>query len=233
MNHGRESGLHCMTTFLLIPGAGGVSWYWHRVSGRLRGAGQRAIAVDLPGDDPSAGLSHYADLVVTAADGEREVVLVAQSMGGFTALMAYERLPVRRLVLINAMIPAPGETPGDWWENTGSEPARTAAARARGYGEEFDVATYFLHDVPPDVAEAGADHQRDEADAAFDEPCTFTSWPAEVTTVFAGRDDRFFPFEFQRRVTLDRVGIEVGALPGGHLNALSEPDAVSRALLRV
>jgi DNA-binding FadR family transcriptional regulator len=50
-------------------------------------------------------------------------------MGAFTALPVCARLPVRRLVLNNAMIPAPGETAGDWWEHTGSEAARLAAAR--------------------------------------------------------------------------------------------------------
>ena len=40
-------------------------------------------------------------------------------MGAFTALGVCERLPVERLVLLNAMVPAPGETPGEWWANTG------------------------------------------------------------------------------------------------------------------
>jgi hypothetical protein len=40
--------------FVLIPGAGGVAWYWHRVVPLLREAGHGAIAVDLPGDDERA-----------------------------------------------------------------------------------------------------------------------------------------------------------------------------------
>jgi len=46
-----------MTTFLLVPGAGGMAWYWHPVVPRLREAGHEAIVVDLPGDDPHEGLS--------------------------------------------------------------------------------------------------------------------------------------------------------------------------------
>jgi hypothetical protein len=34
-----------MTTFVLIPGAGGAAWYWHRIVPRLREAGHQAIAV--------------------------------------------------------------------------------------------------------------------------------------------------------------------------------------------
>jgi pimeloyl-ACP methyl ester carboxylesterase len=51
------------------------------------------------------------------------------------------------------------------------------------------------------------------------------------TTVLAGRDDRFFPPAFQRRVARERIGVETRELPGGHLNALSRPEALTQALL--
>ena len=38
--------------------------------------------------------------------------------------------------------------------------ARVAAAEKDGYGTEFDLAAYFLHDVPPEIAAAGESHQR-------------------------------------------------------------------------
>ncbi|MBV8946606.1 MAG: hypothetical protein JOZ95_14380 [Solirubrobacterales bacterium] len=84
--------------------------------------------------------------------------------------------------------------------------------------------------MPPDVAADGAEHQREEADIAFAEPCPFTEWPAVPTIVLAGRDDRFFPFAFQNRIARERLGMEARPLPGGHLAALSQPDAVTRAL---
>ena len=52
--------------FVLIPGAGGAAWYWHRVVPLLQEAGHEAIAVDLPGDDPAAGLPEYARLTASA-----------------------------------------------------------------------------------------------------------------------------------------------------------------------
>jgi pimeloyl-ACP methyl ester carboxylesterase len=222
-----------MSTFILIPGAGGAGeWYWHRVAGLLQAAGHTAIAVDLPADDESAGLPEYTDLVAGAVDGRDDVVVVAQSMGGFTALPVCTRVPARALVLLNAMIPEPGETAGDWWENTGAPAARLAAARRHGYAEELDLATYFFHDVPAEVAADGARHERPEADIAFEQPCPFERWPDVPTTVLAGRDDRLFPVDFQRRVAHERLGLEAQIVPGGHLNALSEPEAVTRALLR-
>jgi pimeloyl-ACP methyl ester carboxylesterase len=71
-----------MATFILVPGAGGVAWSWHRVVPLLEEAKHDAIAVELPGNDEQAGLSAYADRVIDVI-GTRRVVLVAQSLGGF------------------------------------------------------------------------------------------------------------------------------------------------------
>jgi len=218
--------------FVLIPGAGGAAWYWHRVVPELRARGHEAIAVDLPGADESAGLPEYADAVVAAIGAYHDVVVIAQSMGGFTAPVACTRVPVRLLVLVNAMIPLAGETPGDWWGDTGWEPARVAAAQASGYPAEFDLATYFLHDVPADVAAAGEAHNFPEADIAFGQPCSIEHWPDVPTRVLAGQGDRFFPLEFQRRVARDRLGTDVDVVSGGHLVALSHPTELTDQLIR-
>ena len=58
------------------------------------------------------GLPAYADAVIDAIDRRTDVALVTQSMGAFTAPLVWQRVPTRRVVLVNAMIPAPGETPG-------------------------------------------------------------------------------------------------------------------------
>ena len=44
-----------MATYVLIPGAGSDSWYWHLVTPLLRERGHDVVAVDLPCDDDSAG----------------------------------------------------------------------------------------------------------------------------------------------------------------------------------
>jgi pimeloyl-ACP methyl ester carboxylesterase len=219
-------------TFVLIPGAGGVAWYWHRVVPLLRQAGHEAIAVDLPGDDPAAGLPEYASLI-TGAMGERhDVVLVAQSLGGFSAALVAAKVPVRSIVLVNAMIPLPGETPGAWWGNTGSAQARVAAAEQGGYSPEFDEAVYFLHDVPAEIAASGEQHQRPEVDAVFGSVCDFAAWPPVPIRAVAGADDRFFPVGFQQKLARDRLGMEADVLPGGHLIALARPAEVAGYLLR-
>jgi len=219
-----------MASFVFVPGAGGVAWYWHRVVSLLDEAGHEAIAVDLPGDDDFAGFPAYADRVLEAI-GTRQVVLVAQSLGGFTAPLVCARVRVRMLVFVNAMIPVPGETAGEWWDKTDSEPARIAAADRGGYSTDFDLATYFLHDVPPEIIAEGEAHQRPEADIVFGEPCRFEAWPDVPIHVIAGRDDRFFPVDFQRRVAQERLHAEIDEVAGGHLLALSNPDGLADQLL--
>jgi hypothetical protein len=220
-----------VSTYVLIPGAGGAAWYWHRVVPLLAEAGHEVIPVDLPADDKSAGLHEYAALVTDAIGSRDGVILAAMSLGGFTAPLVAAKTQLSALVFVNAMIPLPGETAGAWWDATGAPAARIAAAEQGGYSTEFDLDTYFLHDVPPEVAAGGEQHQRDEADAAFETPCDFGAWPPVPTSVVAGVGDRFFPAEFQRKVARDRLGVEADLLPGGHLMALSHPDVLAAYLL--
>ena len=221
-------------TFILVPGAGGDSWYWHRVVPLLTAAGHRAVAVDLPASDDAAGLAEYADVIEEAASSHVDISLVAQSLGGFSAPMVAARRPVRELVLVNAMIPAPGETGGAWWANTQQGAARSAKAQRDGrvLGDDFDVVAEFLHDVPDDiVAEAFRRGEPQQSDRPFADPWPLESWPDVPTRVVAGADDRFFPVEFQRRVAAERLGLDVDVLPGGHCIALSQPTALTAYVL--
>ena len=212
-----------MTAFVLIPGAGGNASYWRELVGELEGRGHEAIAVDIAQDDPALGLPQYADLVEAAIGDRSDVVLVAQSLGGFTAPVVATRTSVRMIVLLCAMIPLPGESPGEWWDATGSGPARRAADEAAGRDPEFDLERHFLHDLPDDVrTQMERDPQpRPTADTIWSQPCDIERWPDVTTRVIAGRDDRFFPLEFQQRVSRERLGLEPDVLPGGHLLAKS------------
>lgn len=210
-----------MTTFVLVPGAGGSGWYWHRLVAELRRRGHEALAVDLPADDDDAGLAAYADAVVAAVGDRAPVVLVAQSMGGLTAPLVCERVPVELLVLVNAMVPLPGETGGDWWTATGQ--AEAVATHAVRHGLSEDPTAAFFHDVPAEVAAAAQEQPFAQSGRPFADPWPLDRWPEVPTRVVAGRDDRFFPVDFQRRVAAERLGLAVDEIPGGHLVALSRP----------
>jgi pimeloyl-ACP methyl ester carboxylesterase len=221
-------------SFVLVPGAGGNAAFWQLVEPLLRKAGYRTCAVTLP-NWPGATFSDHADAIVAAAGAAEKVTLVAQSMGAFAAPLACHRLPVSEIVLLNAMIPAPGETAGEWWSNTGqAEAVRSNDLReGRDADAGFDAQTYFLHDLSPDVlALLMSLGEEEPVDSLFETRFPFTRWPDVPTTVLAGRDDRFFPYQFQRRIARDRLGLEVEPLPGGHLLALSQPEALAARLLR-
>lgn len=223
-------------TFVLIPGAGGSAWYWHLVEQKLRQLGYEAIPVALPTADDSAGLAEYAAAVVRAVGKQksRRLVLVAQSLGGFTAPLVCEQIPVSLMVTVNAMIPKPGETPGMWWRDTGYYEAKREQDRRDGRDADapFDPLFEFFHDVPqPVIDEAWAQGEPRQSDAVFNSTCDFARWPAIPTCVLVGRDDRFFPVEFQKRVARERLGIAADEMPGGHLVALSQPSELSARLI--
>jgi pimeloyl-ACP methyl ester carboxylesterase len=222
-----------MATYVLIPGAGGRAGYWHRLAPLLRARGHDVVAVDLPGADDSAGLVEYTDTVVNAIGHRAELVVVAQSLGGFTGPLVCNRVPVDLLVLLNAMVPAPGETAGDWWANTGQAQARAEqdASEGRTPSAEFDFLEYFFHDVPADVTAAIiAQGESPESAIVFTQPWPLERWPDVPTRFLQGRDDRFFPLEFQRRVVRERLGIGLDEMPGGHLVALSQPEELADRL---
>jgi pimeloyl-ACP methyl ester carboxylesterase len=223
-----------MTTFVLVPGAGGDAVYWHWLVPALERRGHQAVAVALPAADDSAGLAEYADVIERAAEGHDTVTLVAQSLGGLSAPLVATRRPVAEIVMVNAMVPAPGETGGDWWANTGQSEAHVAKARADGrvLTDEFDVIAEFFHDVPADVvAEVFSREEPQQSDRPFADPWPLAAWPDVPTRVVAGADDRLFPLEFQQRVARERLDREVDVLPGGHLLALARPERLADYLV--
>ena len=188
--------------------------------------------MDLPTGDKSAGLAEYTDSIVDAIGTRDRIVLVAQSMAGFSAPQACDRVPVELLIMLNAMTPAPGESPGEWWANTGQQQARIDYALSQGRPTEFDPMRDFFHDVPADLtAEAMAAGEQPQADLPFTQPWPLTAWPNVPTRFLQGRDDRLFPLDFQRRLVKERLGIPVDDLPGGHLVALSQPAALADRLI--
>jgi pimeloyl-ACP methyl ester carboxylesterase len=183
------------------------------------------IAPDLPADDDAAGLAEYTDVVVDAIGARTHVILVAQSMAGFTAPLVCERVPVDLMILVAAMVPKPGETPGEWWNATGHGEAKRELDEREGRPDdgEFDPVVTFLHDVPADIAAESANHVRNQSGTPFQKPWPLDVWPDVPTAFLLCRDDRFFPAEFLRRVVRDRLAIVPDEMDSGHLPALSHP----------
>ena len=115
--------LAIVATFALIHGGGG-GVDWHLVVPEFRERGHQAVAVDLPSDDESAGQVDYADAVVDAVGYRSDLVVVGHSSGASLRQLVCARVPVDLVVLLAAMIPAPGELFSDWWTNTGYREVR-------------------------------------------------------------------------------------------------------------
>jgi pimeloyl-ACP methyl ester carboxylesterase len=211
-----------MATYVLIHGAGDVGWYWHLVEAELRERRHDVAAPDLPCDDDSAGLPEYADAVVEAIGDRTDLVVVAQSLGAFTAPLVCHRAPVDLLVLVAPMIPAPNEAPADYWTNT-------------RYGQEVhehydDEIALFYQDVPPELAAQALKRGRRQSEARLFEPSPLEAWPDVATRVLLCRDDRLFPAPFLRRVAQERLGITPDEIDGGHTPALSRPKELADRL---
>jgi pimeloyl-ACP methyl ester carboxylesterase len=226
-----------MATYALIHGGGDVGWYWHLVEAELRERGHEVVAPDLPCEDESAGWLEYADAVIEAIDDARglprrsrgatrsdqDVVVVAQSLGGFTAPIVAERRPVDLLVLVAAMVPLPGETFEEWanaeWEDTVTEQP--------DYDDEIGL---FYQDVSPELAAEALRRGRQEVARAMREPWPLAAWPTVPTRYLLCRDDRVFPAEFVRLMVNRRLGITPDEIDGGHTPALSRPKQLADRL---
>jgi pimeloyl-ACP methyl ester carboxylesterase len=211
-----------MSTFALIHGAGDVGWYWHLVEDELRRRSHDTVAPDLPCDDDAAGLPEYTDAVVEAIADRTDLVVVAQSLGGFTAPLVCERVPANLLVLVAPMIPAPNEAPADYWANT-----RYGDEARQSYEEDIAL---FYQDVPPELASEALKRGRRQSEARMAEPSPLAAWPEVRTRVLLCRDDRLFPASFVRRVARERLGITPDEIDGGHTPALSRPKELADRL---
>ncbi len=223
-----------VATYVLIHGASSDSWLWHRVVPLLHAAGHDVVTPDLPISDSEAGIPEYADAAV-AALGDRaaadDLIVVAQSFGSFTGTVLTHRVPVRLLVFLSAMAPKEGETPGEWWEATDYTRDRQASDARLGLPADADLKAVFFHDVPDDVvAEAWERGEIPQSDRPFAPP-PMPALPAGLPIRFlAGRDDRFFPIDFQRRVVQERLGFAPDEMEGGHLEPLAHPEELVRRL---
>jgi hypothetical protein len=213
-----------VATFVLIHGGGDVGWYWHLVERELRLRGHDTLAPDLPCDDDSAGLAEYADAVIHAVGDRGNLVVAAQSFGGFTAPLVAARLRVAVLALVAGMIPAPGEAPADWPANTGFDEVMRQQAQAYA-GQDL-----VYHDVPAALAEQARRRSRGQSDTPGRAPWPLAAWPPVPTRFVLCTADRFFPPHFLRRVVADRLGIVPDEIAAGHAVALSRPRELARLL---
>ncbi|MET0237051.1 MAG: alpha/beta hydrolase [Kibdelosporangium sp.] len=218
-----------MSTFALIHGGGDSGWAWHLVEAELRARGHQTVAPDLPADN-AADLGDCADVVVEAIGDRRDVIVVGHSFGGCTAPLVAERRDAK-LVYLAGLIPAPGESPKDWWTNAGyHEAVRTAADSDGGLTGHEDPYISYYHDVPRELADEAMRREHGVAGSVWEQPWPLEALPDVPTKFILCTEDRFFPAAMFRRLVAERLRIEPVEIRAGHCAALSRPAALADIL---
>ncbi|WP_122818001.1 alpha/beta hydrolase [Nocardioides pantholopis] len=224
-----------MATFALVHGSGDGGWAWHLVQQALRERGHDAVAPDLPTDREDATWEDCAEAIVRAVGSGRDVVLVGHSSGGFVLPLAAERVAPVLQVFVAAMVPEPGETPADWFENVGwSAAVEEAAGRDDGLTGSPDPMVAFYHDVPVDLATQAMARERPTSERLGSTPSPPAARPTGEVRYLVTSHDRFIPPEVQRRVAAERLGLVApDEIASGHCVNLSRPDDVAGYLVRL
>lgn len=208
-----------MTTFAIVHGAGDGGWSWHLVAEALQAKGHTVVAPDLPTDDESKDLTDWATTVADALPSTEDVIVVGHSFGGLVAPLVADQINAKALIFVTAMLPRPGEAPGDWWANT-------------GYADS-GLEDQFFHDVPPHLAEESQKRERDVSETSQAKPWPLPELPSLPTRFILCTEDRFFTPDFMREVVADRLGANPIELAAGHCAQLSRPTELAELLHRI
>jgi Alpha/beta hydrolase family len=217
--------------FVLVHGAWHAGACWRPLIEELEGRGERAIAVDLPSEDPDATLEDYAQAVVDGASMfDEPVVVVGHSLAGLTIPLVPSRRPVVGLVYVAAIVPVPGQAAG---ESLGQDAladgfAELAAQQdpdaigGSGWPRDAAIAAFY-HDVPePLVTEAVAALRLQQWGPTL-ESWPISAYPEVPARYVACDDDRIVSPAWQVRIARERLGLEADVLRGSHSPMLSRP----------
>jgi pimeloyl-ACP methyl ester carboxylesterase len=226
-----------MPTFGLIHGAWHGAWCWGPLVAELDRRGHRAVAVDLPCDDPTATILDNAEQVARALGDADDVIVVGHSLGGIVAPVVATLRAVRKVVLLCALVPRPGRSLS---EVMGAEPECTTGEfnRApRHFGDHGAVtwdpevaAGLFFRACDPETAREAAARLRPQVWTTSKQITPLDRWPeCELVSIVCADDEVLSP-DWSRRIARDVLGIEPVELPGGHSPMLSHPIELADAL---
>ncbi|MCD4525463.1 alpha/beta fold hydrolase [Nocardioides sp. cx-173] len=221
-----------MTTFALVHGSGDDGAAWRLVVSALRERGHQATAPDLPTDREDATWADCVATVVDAVGAAEDVVVVGQSAGGFVVPLVADRVGAVLQVYVAGMVPAAGESAGEWFGNVGWSDAVAAAAKADGgLTGSADPMVAFYHDVPEDLAHEAMARERATSEALGEAPWPGAALPSIPARYVVTTRDRFLPPPVQRQVAAQRLGITApDTIDSGHCPHLSRPEELAGIL---
>jgi len=229
-----------MADFVLVHGAWHGAWCWKRILPGLWAAGHRAFAVTLTGTgerahllSPDIRLATHIDDVAAVIEAEemQDAILVGHSYAGIVITGVADRMPERigRLVYLDAVVPAPGES----WSSTHPEDTRAnrrASIAATGIIPPADPALFGL--AGEDAAWV-ARRNRPHPGSVYDDPLQFDAARiAALPRSFIDCTDPALPtIAVMRRRVREQPGWQVHEIATGHDPMISAPDALLRVLL--
>ncbi len=231
------NGETAMATFGLIPGACHGAWCWDRLVPELTARGHKAIAVELPGDDPTAGFARYVGVASEALGGAGEdLVLVPHSLGAHTAVRLATASPPRGIVFVCGVIPPrAGEDDHDEPEMEAPGTFDTLALDDLGrfsFPDATDAVNAFFHDCDPETAAWAASRLRPQSRTPHAELGDLVGPPGVPTVSIVCTDDRVASADWGRWAARERLlGAPVVELPGSHSPFLSRPALLADALV--
>jgi pimeloyl-ACP methyl ester carboxylesterase len=223
--------------FVLVHGSYHGAWCWDFLKPELERLGHRVTALDLPIGDPSLGAADYATVVERAIDPAIVPMLVGHSMAGLVIPLVAAHRPVRGLVFLAAMLPAPGRSLN---EQRTTEPIdgrfTPRTAEWTDLGDDVwmvgpNTATeLFFHDAPPAVARWATARLRPQSYRIMNEITPLTAWPDVESHSIICRGDRALNPEWARTAARDRLGVSPLELDGAHSPFLTRPSELARVL---
>jgi pimeloyl-ACP methyl ester carboxylesterase len=226
-----------VTTFGLVHGAYHGAWCWGPTVAELERRGHRALTVDLPCEDSTAGAAAYAAAAVEAfADADDDLVVVGHSLGGLTIPLVAHARRVQRLVYLCAMLPRVGRTQDDVMDD---EPEMLLPGPPGGIYQGEDGASHwkpqaavsrFFSDCEPAVATWAAEQLRGQFWVITQEVTPLVGWPDVPSSYVLGTADPIVNPEWSRRIVAEVLGVQPMEIAAGHSPFLSAPVALVDAL---
>jgi pimeloyl-ACP methyl ester carboxylesterase len=213
-----------VSDIILIAGGYHGGWYFDPILEPLRAAGHRVFAPTLPGMEgaaaPGVNFSSHVDAVVDLIDEQcdRDIVLVGQSYGGavIAAVEGRTRLPVTRMVYLDAVVPSEGDRVWDLVD----------AAMT-------DTWVHSTHDGIMVPLPEGFDHYEPRAVphplATFLEPIHLAASAGSAPSVYVSAESGPYRAFYDRY--LDEPGWECVSLPCGHDVVRDLPEDIARIIL--
>jgi pimeloyl-ACP methyl ester carboxylesterase len=227
-----------MSTFVLVHGAWHGAWCWERLERELATRGHKTVAIDLPVDDPNAGLAEYAAVVIGSLPTADDLVLVGHSLGASVIPLVAASRPARELVFLCPVVRSPGQTLADGAEED-ADAVRHDLTTGRDFFDDESAAwqpeaakEVFYNACDAATASWAAARLRRQYWRYWEEPNPLTAWPMGSRRAIVCTDDRLVAPAWARRVLPDRLGVAPEEMPGDHSPFLSYPSRLAGLLVR-